>query len=54
MEQTYLPDLKNETFEAFSHIAKENETDSWIRREIHEEIKRDTLRTNQQLHKLRV
>jgi hypothetical protein len=36
---TYLPELNNEKFEAFSRIAKDQKSDSWIRREIHNEIR---------------
>lgn len=35
----YLPELNEQTFEAFSRIAKDQKSDSWIRREIHHEIK---------------
>lgn len=35
----YLPELNNKKFEAFSRIAKDQKSDSWIRREIHEEIR---------------
>lgn len=36
---TYLPELNNEKFEAFSRIAKDQKSDSWISREIHNEIR---------------
>jgi len=36
---SYSPELNDEKFEAFSRIAKDQKSDSWIRREIHKEIR---------------
>jgi hypothetical protein len=38
----FLPELDDQTFEAFSRIAGEHFTDAWIRREIRREINRQT------------
>jgi hypothetical protein len=39
----FLAELEKETFEAFSRIAKDQKTDSWIRREIREQIRKETI-----------
>jgi hypothetical protein len=36
-----LPQLEKETFEAFSHVANDQITDSWIRREIEQAIEKE-------------
>jgi hypothetical protein len=38
----FLPELKDRTFESFSRIAGNKFTDAWIRREVQEEIERET------------